>query len=79
MTDKEEHDILKAQSALLIHLIERVVMLQVSFETYIRDQVGESGPKHDAHYARRKELFEQDFRGHTTDLLNTLRQAMRKT
>jgi hypothetical protein len=82
MTNQQAYEIIKAQAKLLIHLTERVVMLQVAFEAYVQGQISESGTQYDAqydaHYRRRKELFDQDFQGVTTDLLNTLRQAVQQ-
>ena len=73
MTNQQAYKIIKAQAKLLIHLTERVVMLQVAFEAYVQGQISESGKQYDAqydaHYRRRKELFDQDFQGVTTDLL----------
>ena len=79
MTDQQTHEIIKAQAKLLMHLTERVIMLQVAFEAYVHDQIGKSGAQYDAHYAHRKQLFEQDFRASTTDLLKTLKQALEKS
>jgi len=82
MTNQQAYEIIKAQAKLLIHLTERVVMLRVAFEAYIHEKIGESGApydaQYDAHYRRRKELFDQDFQGVTTDLLNTLKQAVQQ-
>ena len=78
MTNEQAHEIIKAQAKLLMHLTERVVMLQTALEAFIEGQVGDEGEQHDAHYARRKELHEQDFSGSTTALLNTLQQALLK-
>jgi hypothetical protein len=82
MTNQQAYEIIKAQAKLLIHLTERVVMLQVAFEAYVHEQIEKSGTQYDAqydaHYRRRKELFDQDFRGSTTDLLKTLRQAVQQ-
>jgi hypothetical protein len=76
MTNEQANEIIKAQGKLLLHVTERIVMLQVAFEAYVHDQIGQSGPKYNAHYKRRKELFEQDFDDSTKSLLNTLRQAV---
>jgi hypothetical protein len=76
MTNEQANEIIKAQGKLLLHVTERIVMLQVAFEAYVHDQIGQSGPKYDAHYAHRKELFEQDFDDSTKSLLNTLKQAV---
>jgi len=82
MTNQQAYDIIKAQAKLLIHLTERVVMLQVAFEAYVQGQIRESGAQFDAQYdaqnRRRKELFDRDFQGVTADLLNTLRQAVQQ-
>ncbi|HXR04660.1 MAG TPA: hypothetical protein VN836_08130 [Verrucomicrobiae bacterium] len=82
MTNEQAYEIIKAQAKLLIHLTERVVMLQVAFEAYVQGQISESGAQYDAqydaHYRRRKELFDRDFRGVTTDLLNALKQAVQQ-
>ena len=82
MTNQQAYEIIKAQAKLLIHLTERVVMLQVAFEAYVQGQISESGAQYDAqydaHHRRRKELFDRDFRGVTTDLLKTLKQAVQQ-
>lgn len=78
MTSQQAQEIIKTQAKLLIHLTERVVLLQVAFEAYVHEQIGESGAAYDAHYARRKALLEQDSKGTTNDLLCTLKQALDK-
>jgi hypothetical protein len=82
MTNQQAYEIIKAQAKLLIHLTERVVMLQVAFEAYVQGQMRESGAQYDAQYdahnRRRKELFDRDFQGVTTDLLGALRQAVQQ-
>lgn len=74
-----EKELLIAQSKVVLHMAERLVMFQVAFETYVHEQIGESGVEHDAHYARRREMLEQDFSGSTTALLKTLKEAIRRT
>jgi len=76
MTNEQAHEIIKAQAKLLMHLTERVVMLQVAVEAFIHGQVGEEGAEHDAHYAHRKELFEQESKAKTNGLLHTLSKAL---
>ena len=76
MTDEESDTILKAQAELVIHLTERMVLLQVAFEAFVHGQLGEEGPESDTHYKHREELMALDFSGKTTDLLNTLRKAL---
>lgn len=82
MTNEQANEIIKAQARLLMHLTERVVMLQVAFEAYVQGQIRESGAQYDAqydaHHRRRKELFARDFQGVTTELLNTLSQAVKQ-
>ncbi|HEX4349699.1 MAG TPA: hypothetical protein VH251_04910 [Verrucomicrobiae bacterium] len=76
MTDEESDAILKAQAELVIHLTERMVLLQVAFEAFVHGQIGEEGPESDTHYKHREELMALDFSGKTTELLNTLRKAL---
>ncbi len=78
MTDEESHAILKAQAELVIHITERVVLLQVAFEAFVHGQIGEEGPQSDLHYKHREKLMALDFSGKTTNLLNTLRKALSK-
>ena len=76
MTDEESDTILKAQAELVIHLTERMVLLQVAFEAFVHGEIGEEGPESDIHYKHREELMALDFSGKTTELLNSLRKAL---
>lgn len=76
MINEPMRDVLKAQANLIAHLTERMVLMQVAFEAYVRQEIGEHGPKHDAHYALRKEMVAKDFAGKTNDLLCTLNKAL---
>ena len=78
MTDEQSQAILKAQAELVIHITERVVLLQVAFEAFVHGQIGAEGPESDVHYKHREDLMALDFAGKTTDLLNALRQALLK-
>ena len=75
MKNKDIANLLVAQSRVLIEIAERVQLLNVAFEAYVHDQVGDGGQGYDAHYARRKKLFDQDFSGKTKDLLSALHKA----
>ena len=68
--------LLIAQSKLIAHLGERLVILQVSFEAFVRARIGETNGNLDEHYKLRRQMLEEDFSGTTTDLLNTLKQAI---
>jgi hypothetical protein len=49
-------------------------MLQVAFEAFVREQQDDEELKE--HYALRKTMLEDDLKGTTTVLLNTLKQAI---
>jgi hypothetical protein len=68
-------EVIKAQSELIIHLTERMVLLQTAFEAFALDEFGKDGPKHDAHYELRGELFAQDQKT-TSALIRTLKIAL---
>jgi hypothetical protein len=78
MTEEQSDSILRAQAELVIHVTERIVLLQVAFEAFVHGQIGEEGRESEIHYKHREELMALDFAGKTTDLLNTLRQALLK-
>jgi hypothetical protein len=66
---------IKAQSELLIHVAERLLMLQVAFEARLHQEIGKDGEEHDEHFEMRQEMYVQDS-ATTTDLIRTLRTVL---
>lgn len=74
----EEIELLKAQAAVTLHVAERLVLLQVAFEAFLRQDDERCDEGYQSHLELRRKMLDEDMEGKTTLLLNTLKQAMEK-
>jgi hypothetical protein len=71
-TNEKTLALVKAQSALLLDLAERVVILNCAFEAYVQKHSDDF----DGYVELRKKMFDEDFHGKTNDLLRILKTEM---
>lgn len=71
-TNEKTLALVKAQSALLLDLAERVIILNAAFEAYAREHAEDF----EGYVKLRKKLFDEDFGGKANDLLRKLKTEL---